>query len=356
MAPTQYRNDTPTTVAKRKLNRRQRWRIEKIQAEKRERAQKRNEQLEELVADDLGDEQLGIITAHFGQQVQVESADSESRRCHFRATLEQLVVGDRVIWQPPKSEGLGVVVAIEPRDTVLKRPDPYGNLKPVAANVEQMLVVFAPLPTPSSTLLDRYLVAAELSGIPATLVLNKADLIDEELRPFIDELKAMYQRLDYPVLELSAHDHDGLSPLHEILKGKISVFVGQSGVGKSSLVNAVLPEAALDVGDLSATSGLGQHTTVTARLFHLPTGGELIDSPGIREFGLWHISEDELLHGYRELSELAGHCKFRNCSHRNEPGCAFLDAADSGAISEERLENFYQIADTLDEEGRERYQ
>lgn len=355
MAPTQYRNGTHTTVAKRKLNRRQRWRIEKIQAEKRERAQKRNDQLEELVADDLGDEQLGIITAHFGQQVQVESADGESRRCHFRATLEQLVVGDRVIWQPPKSEGLGVVVAIEPRDTVLKRPDPYGNLKPVAANVEQMLVVFAPLPTPSSTLLDRYLVAAELSGIPATLVLNKADLIDEELRPFIDELKAMYQRLDYPVLELSAHDHDGLSPLHEILKGKISVFVGQSGVGKSSLVNAVLPEAALDVGDLSATSGLGQHTTVTARLFHLPTGGELIDSPGIREFGLWHISEDELLHGYRELSERAGHCRFRNCTHRHEPGCALREAAENGEVSEERLHNFFQIADTLDEEGRERY-
>ena len=100
----------------------------------------------------------------------------------------------------------------------------------------------------------------------------------------------------------------------------------------------------------------GQHTTVTARLFHLPTGGELIDSPGIREFGLWHISEDELLHGYRELSDLAGHCKFRNCSHRNEPGCALIMAAESGEISEERLANFYQIADTLDEDGRERYQ
>ena len=349
-------------MAKRKLNRRQRWRIEKIQAEKRERAQRRSEQLEDLVADDLGDEQTGIITAHFGQQVLVESPDGPNgkvkqlRRCHFRATLEQLVVGDRVIWQSPQSEGLGVVVAIDPRDNVLKRPDPYGNLKPVAANVDQMLVVFAPLPTPSSTLLDRYLVAAELSGIPATLVLNKADLIDEELRPFIDDMKAMYERLGYPVLELSAHDPAGLTPLHEALKGKTCVFVGQSGVGKSSLVNAVLPDAELDVGDLSANSGLGQHTTVTARLFHLPTGGELIDSPGIREFGLWHISEEELLHGYRELSELAGYCKFRNCSHRNEPGCAFLNAADSGAISEERLANFFQIADTLDEEGRDRYQ
>ncbi|MDX1802694.1 MAG: small ribosomal subunit biogenesis GTPase RsgA [Alcanivorax sp.] len=343
-------------MAKRNLNRRQKWRIEKIQAEKRQRAAKRNEQLESLVADDLGDEQHGVITAHFGQQVQVEDADGESRRCHFRANLEQLVVGDRVIWQPPQSEGLGVVVAIDPRHSVLKRPDMYGNLKPVAANVDQMLVVFAPLPTPSSALLDRYLVAAELSGIDATLVLNKADLIDDSLRPYIDALIDMYRRLDYPVLEVCAHQRDGLAPLHQALIGKTCVFVGQSGVGKSSLVNAVLPDAALAVGDLSATSGLGQHTTVTARLFHLPGGGDLIDSPGIREFGLWHISEDELLHGYRELSALAGHCKFRNCSHRNEPGCALLAAADSGDISEERLANFYQIADTLDEEGRERYQ
>ena len=260
-----------------------------------------------------------------------------------------------MIWQPPKSEGLGVVVAIEPRDTVLKRPDLYGNLKPVAANVEQMLVVFAPLPTPSSALLDRYLVAAELSNIPATLVLNKADLIDETLRPFVDELSDMYRRLGYPVLEVCAHQSEGLAPLHEALAGKTSVFVGQSGVGKSSLVNGVMPEADLQVGELSSNSGLGQHTTTTARLFRLPEGGRLIDSPGIREFGLWHISEEELLHGYRELSERAGHCRFRNCTHRHEPGCALREAAENGEVSEERLHNFFQIADTLDEEGRERY-
>ena len=134
------------------------------------------------------------------------------------------------------------------------------------------------------------------------------------------------------------------------------MFVGQSGVGKSSLINAVLPEAELDVGALSEVSGLGQHTTTTARLFHLPGGGDLIDSPGIREFGLWHISEEELLHGYRELSELAGHCRFRNCTHRHEPGCALREAAESGQVSAERLANFFQIADTLDEEGRARYQ
>ncbi|MCG8393425.1 MAG: small ribosomal subunit biogenesis GTPase RsgA [Pseudomonadales bacterium] len=337
-------------MAKRKLNRRQRWRIEKIQAEKRERAQRRNAQLEELVADDLGDEQTGIITAHFGQQVLVESPGGESRRCHFRATLEQLVVGDRVIWQPPKSEGLGVVVAIEPRDTVLKRPDPYGNLKPVAANVEQMLVVFAPLPTPSSTLLDRYLVAAELSGIPATLVLNKADLIDETLRPFIDELIHMYQALDYPVLELSAHDQQGLAALHERLKGRTSVFVGQSGVGKSSLVNVLLPDVDTKVGDLSEQTGKGTHTTTSAKLFHFPEGGSLIDSPGIREFGLWHMEPEDVINGFRELRNLPGYCRFRNCRHEQEPGCALLEALDKGEILAERVNSYRHILASLSED------
>ena len=345
-------------MAKRKLNRRQRWRIEKVQEEKRQRAAKRLSHQEADVASQLGEEQDGVICAHYGQQVVVEDATGEARRCHFRANLEQLVVGDRVIWQAPKSEGLGVVVAIMSRDTVLKRPDLYGKLKPVAANVDQMLVTFAPVPTPSSALLDRYLVAAELSEIPATLVLNKADLIDDTLRPLMDELLEMYRQLGYPVLEVSAHGDDGarLGDLKAALDNKTSVFVGQSGVGKSSLVNAVLPEADLAVGDLSALSGLGQHTTTTARLLHLPSGGQLIDSPGIREFGLWHIGEDELLHGYRELSALAGHCKFRNCSHRNEPGCALTGAAEAGEISWERLDNFFQIAATLDEEGRDRYQ
>jgi len=343
-------------MAKRKLNRRQKWRIEKIQAERRQRAQHRAGQ-ENPVAAALGDEQLGTVVAHFGGQVLVEDDTGAPARCHFRANLEQLVVGDRVIWQAPRVEGDGdgVVTAIEPRQSVLKRPDNYGNLKPVAANVDRLLVVFAPMPVPSTALLDRYLVAAELSGIPATLVLNKADLIDAESRDALDQITDIYRHLGYPVIEASAEDGAGLAALKAALTGHTCAFVGQSGVGKSSLVNAVLPGAELAVGDLSGVSGLGQHTTTTARLFRLPEGGRLIDSPGIREFGLWHISEEELLHGYRELSERAGHCRFRNCTHRHEPGCALHEAAERGEVSEERLHNFFQIADTLDEEGRERY-
>lgn len=347
-------------MSKRNLSRRQQWRIDKIQEERLARAAKRAAREGSTEASDLGDEQPGLVVAHFGQQVLVSGETGQRWRCHFRATLEQLVVGDEVVFQPPLADNAeaaatGVVSAIVPRHTVLRRPDQYGNLKPVAANVDLMLVVFAPQPSPSSVLLDRYLVAAELSGIRPLLVLNKADLISPEERSAMDALCSLYQRIGYTVLEVSAVDGDGMQPLYQALAGHTSVLVGQSGVGKSSLVNTLLPDAALEVSELSTRSGLGQHTTVTARLFDLPGGGRLIDSPGVREFGLWHISEAELLHGYCDLAPLAGHCKFRNCSHRHEPGCALRQAAENGEISGERLENFYRIADTLDEEGRERY-
>lgn len=345
-------------MAKRKLNRRQRWRIEKIQAERRARAQRRAEQHKTAPAPtDLGEEQWGTVVAHFGGQVLVEPDTGDPVRCHFLATLKQLVAGDQVLWRPPREAGTGdgVVTAIEPRSTVLERPDNYGNLKPVAANVNRMLVVFAPRPVPSTALLDRYLVAAELSGIEAVLVLNKADRIDDENRRRLDDITTLYQGLGYPLLTVSAQDGSGLPALNTALAGHTSVFVGQSGVGKSSLVNAVLPEATLAVGALSEMSGLGQHTTTTTRLFHLATGGRLIDSPGIREFGLWHIDETALLRGYRELATLAGHCRFRNCTHHHEPGCALHQAVEAGTASAERLGNFFRIAATLDADARARY-
>lgn len=339
-------------MSKRKLTRRQQWRIDKIQGERRERADRKAAAVD---SGDLGPEQNGLVVVHHGQQVTVEDTEGTLHRCHFRSNLDQLVVGDRVVWQPQKNGGIGVISALIPRDSVLKRPDPYGNLKPVAANIDLLAIVFSPLPAPSSDLLDRYLVAAELSGITPLLVLNKADLLDDTLRPWLDELSALYQPLGYRVIEASATSLHGLDTLREALAGHTSALVGQSGVGKSSLVNVLLPEVEQQIGPLSERSGLGQHTTVAARLFHLPGGGSLIDSPGIREFGLWHISEEQLLSGYRELAELAGHCKFRNCSHRHEPGCALHAAAEAGEISEERLDNFLRIADSLDEEGRKRY-
>ncbi len=327
-----------------KLNRRQRWRLAKVEDERKKRAHRQLAAREADVATDLADPCPGLITAHHGGKVEVRGDDGQRHRCHLRASLDQLVVGDHVSWRPARSAGDGVVVALAPRTNVIRRPDRYGKLKPVAANLDQLVLVFAPLPIPSSEFLDRYLVAAELSGVPPCLVLNKSDLIDAKARTRLDELCAIYRHIGYAVLEVSATAGTGLERLTERLAGRTSALVGPSGVGKSSLMNALLPDAAAKTGALWTRSGTGRNTTRASRLLGLPNGGELIDSPGIGEFGLWNVDKEDLLRGYIELQPLVGHCRFRNCSHRHEPGCALLEAADRGAISRERLANFERIA------------
>src|SRR5690606_3228646 len=194
---------------------------------------------------------------------------------------------------------------------------------------------------------DRYLVAAEQAGLEPLLVLNKADLLEQgeyaELRAWLDD----YAALGYRTLCLSADSGAGLDALRQELKGHVNVFVGQSGVGKSSLINALLPDADLRVGALSEMTGKGTHTTTTARLFHFPDGGDLIDSPGIREFGLTHISHDDLLEGFIEFRPFLGHCRFRDCQHLHEPGCALLAAVTSGAISAGRMNSYRHILASL---------
>ena len=335
-------------MSKRKLTRRQAWRINKIQEEREKRASGRDERADEaLAAGDLGSEQEGLITAHFGTQVEVESAPGSSQRCHLRANLEGLVTGDRVIWCA--GEPTGVVVAQRNRDSALCRPDPYGKLKPVAANIDQIFIVIAPFPEPHANLIDRYLVAAENVGIEPVILLNKTDLLqtDDALQQRMETLLAIYPTLEYRVLKASKLG--AMEELHSALKGRTSVFVGQSGVGKSSLINTLLPDADLLVGALSESTQKGTHTTTTAQLFHLPTGGTLIDSPGIREFGLWHMSKEQVEQGFREFRPYLGTCKFRDCQHQHEPGCAILAAADAGNVSEHRLESYRRIVASLDE-------
>ena len=340
-------------MAKRQLNRRQSWRIEKVQEERAARAAKRESRaLDELEGGDLGPEQTGLVIAHFGVQVEVEAEEGEIRgqvfRCHLRANLPALVTGDRVVWRAG-NQGNGVIVAQLPRNSELCRPDSRGQLKPVAANVDLIVIVFAPLPEPHANLIDRYLIAAEHAGIRPLLLLNKADLVDEQNGQRLNALLTVYRQLGYPLMEVSAHEGGGMEALQARLDGHVSVFVGQSGVGKSSLVNSLLPGVDTRVGGLSEVTGKGTHTTTTARLFHFPGGGELIDSPGIREFGLGHVSRDDVEAGFIEFAELLGTCRFRDCKHDREPGCALLKALEEGRIQPQRMASYQHIIASLPE-------
>ena len=288
----------------------------------------------ELEGSDLGPEQQGLVIAHFGVQVAVEACEGELQgqtfRCYLRANLPALVTGDRIIWRPG-NQGIGVIVAQLDRHSVLARPDSRGLLKAVAANVDQIIIVFAPLPEPHANLIDRYLIAThDDQG-------HSQSLIDT------------YQQLGYKILTVSTYDTQGIEQLTEQLKGRISVFVGQSGVGKSSLVNKLLPDLNTRVGALSEVTGKGTHTTTTAHLFHFPLGGDLIDSPGIRDFALAHVTQQDVEAGFLEFADFLGRCRFRNCSHEHEPDCALLNAVANGAIHPARLASFKHILGSISE-------
>ena len=289
--------------------------------------------------------ETGLIIAHYGRQLEVQGIDGEHAgqiwRCHLRSNLEALVTGDLIIWQADSTNQIGVVSALLPRSSLLTRPDPYQKIKPVAANVSLILIVFAPLPTPSTGLIDRYLVACETVGIPALLVLNKSDLLDTETGANLRALLQEYQTLGYDSIEVSCLGD--LSALRAHIGTKNVAFVGQSGVGKSSLINVLLPQAMQRVNIISDNSQLGQHTTTTTRLFPLTNGGALIDSPGIREFGLWHLNESQIQQGFIEFRELYGTCRFRNCQHQSEPDCAIKQAAAEGKILPRRLESLNRL-------------
>lgn len=342
-------------MSKRKLTRRQAWRIEKIQEEKAKRASKKEALVDDQFIDNeqpLSEEQQGLVVAHYGTQIEVCLVDDveQSKRCHFRTNLGSLVTGDRVVWRD--GEPYGVVEAVLPRQSELSRPDPYGEMKTVAANIDQLFIVIAPIPKPHSFLIDRYLVAAENIGVKPVIVINKEDLVNDDNRQIIKQLEELYQSLHYSVLRLSADKQQGLEELDGLLKDKTSVFVGQSGVGKSSLIHCLLPDIDLKIGAISEANQKGTHTTTTTQLFQFPNGGYLIDSPGIREFGLWHMDEQSLLEGFIEFRPFIGHCKFRNCQHRQEPGCALLEACERGDITAERWASFEALRDEIVEMSR----
>lgn len=335
-------------MSKKKLSKGQQRRV----SANHQRRLKKTESKVEWEDSQLGDAQEGIIISRFGMHADVEATDGVVHRCNIRRTLSSLVTGDRVVWRPGHESlaGIsGIVEAVHPRHSVLTRPDYYDGIKPIAANIDQIVIVSAILPELSLNIIDRYLVACETLEIEPLIVLNKIDLLDDESRQFVDKLMDIYRALNYRVLMVSSHTQQGIPELEQALTDRISIFAGQSGVGKSSLLNALLAldEERILVNEVSDNSGLGQHTTTASWLYHFPHGGDVIDSPGVREFGLWHLEPEQVTRGFIELRQYIGSCKFRDCKHENDPGCAINAALDRGEIAVERYDNYHRILESM---------
>jgi ribosome biogenesis GTPase len=270
----------------------------------------------------------------------VEIEGGARRMCHLQlGGKRRIVVGDRVALRDVTSE---IPVAFErmPRRTELRRPAADGRLKVVAANVDRLAVVSAVEPPFREGLIDRYVVAAEAAGMEPILVLNKTDL------PGADDARARliaYRELGYVVHAVSAKTGAGLAELAASLAGRAAALVGHSGVGKSALLNALLPGTDLAVGDLSAATGRGRHVTSVTTLHRLPGGGFLLDSPGIRSFGLFGIEAARVRTYFREFAAPAAKCGYDDCLHRDEPDCAVRAAAESGAIRAVRYESYLRL-------------
>ena len=331
-------------MAGRRLTQRQQEQIRRGQERRRERAGQRLE-----LRDDarLGPEQRGLVIAHHGRTLVVEDEAGRLYRCAARQNLGRLACGDRVVWQTSGAEE-GVIMAVGERRSLLTRPDYHGQPRPVAANLDAVAVVLAPEPEPSESLIDRYLVAIAAIGVRGLLVLNKLDLLDEPGLAVLRERLEPYRRIGYPLLLASSHTAHGLDELRAWLRGNTNLLVGQSGVGKSSLIKALLPDRRICIQAVSEATGHGAHTTSGSTLYHLPDGGDLIDTPGVRSFELGDIRLSDLDRGFMDIAPYLGRCRFSDCRHDAEPDCALREAVVSGTVARRRLDSYRQLRAALE--------
>ena len=282
----------------------------------------------------------GLVVSHQGGQILVELRAATTIECKIKSNLGTIVCGDRVAIETTAQQQHRVVGILE-RDNLLQRVDGFGQVRSVAANISQLFVCLAVSPEPNLFLLDQYLLSAEQQQIEARILLNKIDLATAGEDPF--GLRQIYQPLGYRQVDTSVISGVGMEEFSALLPGQVSVLSGVSGVGKSSLTSWLLPREEIKIASISAANEEGRHTTRASRLYHLPGGGDLIDTPGVRGFSPFIDDSRPLALGFREIREIGNGCRFHNCLHRNEPKCAVIEAVDSGVIAQSRYQNYQKM-------------
>jgi ribosome biogenesis GTPase len=288
-----------------------------------------------------------VVTGTFGQRMRIRTAGGEDVTARIKGKRMRPVCGDRVRTRPIENESEWLITKILHRDNELSRPDSRGRREVLAANLQLMLVMAAVRPEPDWFIVDRYVAAAENMGVTAAIVFNKIDIPHAE--PVLSHNLDEYRNCAYAVVCCSAQKGAGLDVLQALMADRVSIFVGQSGVGKSSVINRLVDTADLRTRDISASSGDGRHTTVNSIMLDLPGGGAVIDSPGVRDFAPAIESVDAAIRGYREINEAGQNCRFANCRHLREPDCAVKQAVDEGRISARRYESYRRLVNLINQ-------
>lgn len=295
----------------------------------------------------------GRVIIRFGAELLVEDNSSENKetpsipvRCTAKRKFDTIVCGDTITWHR-NLHGNASVDDLLPRKNALTRPGYRGRPRTIAANIDQLVIVNSWLPETSWDLVDRYLIAAEQLEAKAIIVMNKSDLAEKHATDADWQAMETYRNIGYDVFEMNALTGAGVQQLQDLMADKTSIFSGRSGVGKSSIANIILPDIDIAVGIIS-NSGEGKHTTTTATLHKLTSGGYLIDSPGVRDYALGDISLEDLRNGYIEFAPYKDSCRFNNCTHDHEPKCAVRTAVENGEISTERYQRYIHALRTLE--------